>query len=72
MQDFTIATPVTFRRPYLPRVMLPNLGIGATVAAMIETMGAAVNMAYVAPYGTIRSEKSASDVVDLNGRDPNW
>ncbi len=72
MRDVVTATPVTIRRSYLPRVMLPNLAIGATVLDLIKAMGIALNMTYVAPCGTIQNERLVPDVANLNGRDPNW
>jgi hypothetical protein len=70
MQNVIPATPVTVRRSYLPHVKFPGLGISVTAKAIIEAMGVALNMAYVAPCGTCR--KAAPDVPELNGRDPNW
>ena len=72
MQDVITTSPVTIRRSYLPRVMLPHLGIGATAVGLIKAMGTAINMAYVAPCGNIRYKKAAPDVADLDGRDPDW
>ncbi|ANT53574.1 hypothetical protein [Mesorhizobium amorphae] len=68
MTDISTAAPTTVRRLNLPRLSFPRLEIGASLAAM----GDALNMAYVAPYTSLRRQPQVLPDDDLEGRDPTW
>ncbi len=72
MTDITNSTPISLRRPSLPRLELPKLGIGTAVTVVSEAVMRAFEMAYVAPYRTAQSKPSIVFDEDLEGRDPNW
>lgn len=71
MTDIFITTPISIRRPSLPRLHLPKLGIGAALAAIGGLLGRAFILAYVEPY-TIRRQPPAVLDDTLEGRDPSW
>ena len=54
MTDLLTSAPLTIRRPHLPRIKFPKLGIGATIAALSTGIRQAFCMAYVEPYQTPR------------------
>ena len=72
MTDIIITTPISLRRPSLPRLELPKLGIGHAISEISSTIMQAFEMAYVAPYATTRSKPTIAFDADLEGRDPNW
>jgi hypothetical protein len=72
MTDISAAAPITVRRLNLPRPSFPRLAIGASLAGMFSLVGDALNMAYVAPYSSIRRRPRVVPDDDLEGRDPTW
>ena len=51
MTDITTTSPLTVpTRPGLFRLKLPQLGLGAFLAAAVVSIGEAFALAYVAPY----------------------
>jgi hypothetical protein len=72
MTDLIITSPITIRRPSLPRVKLPKFDIAATLADLSQAMGQAFYMAYVTPYRTSHRQPLSAFDADLEGRDPNW
>jgi hypothetical protein len=72
MADISTTTPITIRRLKLPRLSFRRLAIGASLNAIAGLMGDAVNMAYVAPYTSLRRQGQIVPDDDLEGRDPTW
>jgi hypothetical protein len=72
MADISTAAPIAIRRLKLPRPSFPRLSIGASLAAIFDVMGDALNLAYVAPYASIRRQPQIVPDDDLQGRDPTW
>jgi hypothetical protein len=72
MTDVPTTAPITIRRLNLPRLSLPKLKIGASLAAVFGLVGDAINMAYVAPCTSRRHEPQVVPDDDLKGRDPSW
>lgn len=65
-------TPITIRRLSLPRLCLPRLEVGASLAAIPGLVSDALNMAYVAPYTSLRRQPQVVPDDDLEARDPTW
>lgn len=72
MTDLTTSAPLTVRCPYLPRIKLPKLRIGASMGSVSTGIRQAFCMAYVEPFKTPQREPVIFTDVDLEGRDPNW
>ena len=72
MTDLVINAPLANRHVRLPRVKFPKLGFGATITAVSTSITRAYCMAYVEPFNAVRRRPIDHDVVDLEGRDPNW
>jgi hypothetical protein len=72
MTDISTTIAITIRRFNLPRPSCPRLEIGASLAAMSSMVGDALNMAYVAPYTSLRRQPHVVPDDDLEGRDPTW
>ena len=72
MTDIIITTPISLRRPSLPRLELPKLGIGRVISEVSIAILQAFEMAYVAPFSVIQRKPSVVFDEDLEGRDPNW
>ena len=72
MTDFTSTAPLSLSRSSLPRLRLPKIGVGASLAAIAGLFGHALNLAYVDPYTSLKLEPSVIPDDDLEGRDPNW
>jgi hypothetical protein len=65
----TRRSPIIIRRLNLPRL---RLAIGASLAAISGLVSDALNMAYVAPYTSLRRQPQVVPDDDLEGRDPAW
>ena len=73
MTDISVTTaPITVRHLNLPRLSLPKLKIGASLADIFGLVGDAINMAYVEPYTIHRRRPQVVPDDDLEGRDPTW
>jgi hypothetical protein len=72
MTDISTTAPITIRRLNLPRLCFPRLEIGASLAAISGLVSDALNMAYVAPYTSLRRQPQVVPDDDLEGRDPTW
>ena len=72
MTDIIITTPISLRRPSLPRLELPKLGIGRVISEISNSILQAFEMAYVAPFSAMQRKPSIVFDEDLEGRDPNW
>ena len=72
MTDISTTAPITIRRLVLARLSFPRLEIGASLAVMSGLMGDALNMAYVAPYTSLRRQPQVVADDDLESRDPTW
>ena len=72
MTDISTTAPITIRRLNLPRLCFPRLEIGASIAAISGLASDALNMAYVAPYTSLRRQPQVVPDDDLEGRDPTW
>ena len=72
MTDISTTAPITIRRLNLPKLCFPKLEIGASLAAISGLVGDALNMAYVAPYTSLRRQPQVVPDDDLEGRDPTW
>ena len=67
-----ITAPIAIRRPSLPRLELPKLGIGHAISEISSTIMQAFEMAYVAPFSAMQRKSSIVFDEDLQGRDPKW
>ena len=72
MTDITTIAPITTRKLSLPRLPIPRVGIGASLAAIAELWGDGFNLSCVDPFTNLRREPPVIQVEDLEGRDPNW
>ena len=72
MADISRPAPITVRRLYLPRLRLPKLAIGASLAAVSGLVGDAFKLACVDPYTSPRRQPQIVPDYDLKGRDPSW
>jgi hypothetical protein len=72
MTDLIASAPLTIRHLHLPRIRLPKLGIGASIASVSTGIRQAFCMAYVEPYNTPERQPVIFIDFDLEGRDPNW
>ena len=72
MTHINIVAPISIRRPSLPNLALPKIGIGAAMAAIFKVMVDAVDLAYAAPYRTTQPKTPIVFDADLEGRDPSW
>jgi len=70
MADITAHQLIASRRRTL--LSLLELRIGALLFAMSKACGLAFEMAFVAPFETIKGQSPAADQNELEGRDPNW
>lgn len=71
MTDIATDAPITIRRLNLLPRRFPRLEIGASLAAMSSLVGDALNLAYVAPYTSLRRQPQVVPD-DLEGRDSTW
>lgn len=69
MSDIS-TTPITVRR--LNLLSFLRREIGASLADIPGLVGEALNMAYMAPYTSLRRQPQVVPDDDLEGRDPNW
>ena len=67
-----ITTPISLRRPNLPRLELPKLGIGRVISEVSSAILQAFEMAYVAPFNSMQRKPSVVFDEEFEGRDPNW
>jgi hypothetical protein len=72
MADISSPAPTTIRRLKLPRLRLPKLAIGASLAAISGLVGDAFKLACVDPYAKIYRQPPIVPDEDLGGRDPSW
>ena len=72
MTDIIITTPISLRRPSLPRLELPKLGIGRVISEVSNSIVQAFEMAYVAPFSSMQRKPSIVFDEDLEGRNPDW
>jgi len=72
MTDIIITTPISLRRPSLPRLELPKLGMGRAISEISNSIVQAFEMAYVTPFSAMQRKPSIVFDEDLEGRDPNW
>jgi hypothetical protein len=72
MTDISTTAPITIRRLSLPRLCFPKLETGASLAAIPGLVSDALNMAYVAPYTSLRRQPQVGPGDDLEARDPAW
>jgi hypothetical protein len=70
MADITTHQPVSL--PRTSGLSLPEVRIGARLFAMSTALGRAFEMAYVAPFQTIKRREPPVSDDELQGRDPNW
>jgi hypothetical protein len=72
MADISTNAPTAVRRLSLPRLRFPRLGFGASLSEIFGLWNDAINMAYMAPYASIRRQPQTVQDDDLEGRDPSW
>jgi len=72
MTPISTTAPVTLRRFNIARISFPRREICASFAAIWNLYRDALNMAYVAPYTSLRRQPQVVPERDLEGRDPTW
>ena len=72
MTDISTTAPIAIRRLSLPRLSFPRLELGASLSEIFGLWNDALNMAYVAPYASLRRQPQTVPDDDLEGRDPSW
>jgi hypothetical protein len=72
MADISTNDPIAIRRLSLPRLRFPRLELGASLSEIFGLWNDAINMAYVAPYASIRRQPQTVSDDDLDGRDASW
>jgi hypothetical protein len=72
MTDISTNVPIAIRRLSLPRLRFPRLEFGASLREIFGLWNDALNLAYVAPYASIRRRPQTVPDDDLEGRDPSW
>jgi hypothetical protein len=72
MTDISTNVPIAIRRLSLPRLRFPRFGFGASLSEIFGLWNDAINMAYVAPYASIRRQPQTVSDDDLDGRDASW
>ena len=60
MTDIIITTPISLRRPSLPRLELPKLGIGRVISEIPSAILQAFEMAYLAPSSVMQRKPSVA------------
>ena len=72
MADINFTAPITFRRPSIPSLKFPKLGIGQALTEVLKSVGHAFDLAYVQPYHPSRSQSPVILEGEEKGRNPNW
>jgi hypothetical protein len=70
MTDLSTKDPIPIRR--LSRLSFPRLEFGASLRGVFRLLDDAINMAYVAPYASLRRRPQAVREDEPDGRDPSW